>query len=318
MVLTLRIVNIIVLAHCTTNWTRIRSHEITLYVIDRVWQLTGLVPQRYQMKLLGVVFLILPLLALSAQASVLNSANAFGVLGASTVTNTGPSVVFQDLGVWPGTSITGFPPGIVLGTIHDSDAVAQQAQAHALTGYNFLAGLAITQTLTGQDLGGLTLDPGVYFFESSAQMTGQLNLDFQGMNNAMIVFQIGSTLTTASASSVLVINPGTNDQVFWQVGSSATLGTTTAFYGSVIAGASVTLNTGATINCGRAIALNAAVTMDTNTVDTGWGLREHRALNYDSTQIPVWPASCSYALTQRDEIRQFITRRLGAQPGDLE
>ena len=85
----------------------------------------------------------------------------------------------------------------------------------------------------------------------------------------MIVFQIGSTLTTASASSVLVINPGTNDQVFWQVGSSATLGTTTDFYGSVIADQSVTLNTGATIDCGRAIALTVAVTMDTNTVNTG-------------------------------------------------
>jgi hypothetical protein len=221
------------------------------------------------MKLLRVVFLVLPLVALSAHASVLNSANAFGVLGASTVTNTGPTVVGQDLGVWPGTSITGFPPGIVLGTIHQTDAVAQQAQADALTGYTFLAGLAPTQTLTGQNLGGLTLSPGVYFFATSAQMTGQLTLDFQGLNNAMIVFQIGSTLTTASASSVLVINPGMNDEVFWQVGSSATLGTTTAFYGSVIADQSVTLNTLATINCGRAIALNAAVTMDTNTVDTG-------------------------------------------------
>ena len=100
-------------------------------------------------------------------------------------------------------------------------------------------------------------------------MTGALTLDFQGLNNAMIVFQIGSTLTTASASSVLVINPGTNDQVFWQVGSSATLGTTTDFYGSVIADQSVTLNTGATIDCGRAIGLNGAVTMDTNNVDTG-------------------------------------------------
>ncbi len=221
------------------------------------------------MKLLRLWFLALPLLALTAHASILNSANAFGILGASAVTNTGPSVVGQDLGVWPGTSITGFPPGIVLGTIHNDDAVAMQAQADALTGYNFLAGLAPTQTLTGQDLGGLTLDPGVYFFASSAMMTGQLTLDFQGMNNAIVVFQIGSTLTTASSSSVLVINPGTNDQVFWQVGSSATLGTTTAFYGSIIADASVTLNTGTTINCGRAIALTAAVTMDDNTVDTG-------------------------------------------------
>ena len=221
------------------------------------------------MKLLRLCCLVLPLLALSAHADILGTADAFGVLGASAVTNTGPSVVFQDLGVAPGTSITGFPPGIVLGTIHNDDAVAMQAQADALAGYNFLAGLAPTGTLTGQNLGGLQLDPGVYFFASSAQMTGQLTLNFQGMNNALIVFQIGSTLTTASASSVLVINPGSNDQVFWQVGSSATLVTTTDFYGSVIADASVTLNTGADITCGRAIALNGAVTMDTNNIDTG-------------------------------------------------
>src|SRR5450755_2096430 len=166
------------------------------------------------MKLLRVCCLALPLFALTAYASVLGTADAFGILGASAVTNTGPSVVFQDLGVWPGNSITGFPPGIVLGTIHNDDAVAMQAQADALTGYNFLAGLSSTQNLTGQDLGGLTLDSGVYFFASSAQMTGQLTLDFQGMNNGLIVFQIYSTLTTASASKVLVINPGLNDQVF--------------------------------------------------------------------------------------------------------
>ena len=132
-----------------------------------------------------------------------------------------------------------------------------------------LAGLASTQNLTGEDLGGLTLDAGVYFFASSAQMTGTLNLDFQGQSNMTIVFQIGSTLTTASASKVNIINPGMNDQVYWQVGSSATLGTTTDFFGSIIAQQSVTLNTGADINCGRAIGLNGAVTMDTNNVDTG-------------------------------------------------
>ena len=221
------------------------------------------------MKLLRVCCLVVPLFALTAYADVLGSADAFGVLGASAVTNTGPSVVFQDLGVWPGTSITGFPPGIVHGTIHNDDAVAHQAQLDALTGYNYLAGLARTGTLTGQDLGGLTLDQGVYFFASSAQLTGQLTLDFQGLSNMMVVFQIGSTLTTASASSVLIINPGSNDQVYWQVGSSATLGTTTDFYGNVIADQSVTLDHRANITCGRAIALNGAVTMDTNNIDTG-------------------------------------------------
>jgi type VI secretion system secreted protein VgrG len=221
------------------------------------------------MKLLRMCCLVLPLFALTANADILGRADAFAVLGASTVTNTGSSVIWGDLGVYPGTAITGFPPGIVHGTIHDGDAVAQRAQADALTGYNYLAGLARTGTLTGEDLGGLTLDQGVYFFASSAQMTGQLTLDFQGLSNQMIVFQIGSTLTTASASSVLIINPGSNDQVYWQVGSSATLGTTTDFYGSVIADQSVTLNHGADVTCGRVIALNGAVTMDTNNIDTG-------------------------------------------------
>ena len=150
--------------------------------------------------------------------------------------------------------------------MHAADAVALQAQNDLTTAYNAAAGLAPTQNLTGQDLGGLTLTPGVYFFSSSAQLTGTLTLNDLGDPNAQFVFQIGSTLTTASNSSVVTINggsmPGCN--VFWQVGSSATLGTGTAFEGHILALTSITLNTGATILDGSALARNGAVTLDTN------------------------------------------------------
>ena len=130
-----------------------------------------------------------------------------------------PLVITGDLGVWPGTSITGFPPGIVNGTIHDGDAVAMQAQIDALTAYNFLQGLPSNQNLTGQNLGGLELTPGVYTFNSSAQLTRQLILNFEGLSNQNFVFQIGSALTTASASSVLLLNLGTNDNILgdWEL-----------------------------------------------------------------------------------------------------
>ena len=204
-------------------------------------------------------------------ASILGTAQSFAVLGGSTVTNTGSSTVTGNLGVYGGSAITGFPPGTVTGgVIHVTDAVAQQAQADATTAYNGLAGMAFNGNLTGQDLGGLTLTSGVYRFDSSAQLTGSLTLDAQGKDDAFWVFQIGSTLTTASSASVQVIHfgshGGSDDGVFWQVGSSATLGTTTAFEGNILALASITLNNNATILNGRALALTAAVTMDTNTV----------------------------------------------------
>src|SRR5690606_2167893 len=140
------------------------------------------------------------------------------------------------------------------------------------TAYNGLVGMAPTADLTGMDLGGMTLTPGVYYFESSAQLTGLLTLDAQGNDNAYWVFQIGSTLTTASDSSVVTTNFGLNNGagagLYWQVGSSATLGTGTAFEGNILAMTSITLNNTATIDCGRALAMNGAVTMDTNTISS--------------------------------------------------
>lgn len=205
--------------------------------------------------------------AVAQDAPDLGTTKTFAVLGATTVTNTGASVLSGDLGIFPGTSITGFPPGVVEnGTIHAADAVAQQAQNDLTTAYNNFAGQPCGTHLTGQDLGGLTLVSGVYCFDSSAQLTGTLTLDAQGDPNAVFIFQIGSTLTTASNSSVEIINGGSSCNVFWQVGSSAILGTTTSFAGSILALASITLNTGANVS-GRLLAQNGAVTLDTNEID---------------------------------------------------
>ncbi len=201
------------------------------------------------------------------QLSVLASSDSFAVLGASTVTNTGPSTLSGNLGLYPGSSITGFSPGIVTNrSVYIGNGVALTAQADALAGYTILKGLAPSQVLTGQDLGGILVTPGVYFFASSAQLTGALTLDFQGKDNADIVFQIGSTLTTASGSQVNVIHQGLNDNVYYQIGSSATLGTDSTFQGDLLASTSITLTTGADITCGSAIALNGAVTLDTNRI----------------------------------------------------
>ena len=194
----------------------------------------------------------------------LGTAAAFAVLAGSAVTNTGPSTVNGNVGVSPGTAVSGFPPGTVNGSIHAADAVAAQAQSDLTTAYNDAAGRTGAVTVSG-DLGGRTLTAGVYNSASSLGLTGTLTLDGQGDNNAVFIFQAGSTLTTASGSQVRLINGVSSCNVFWQLGSSGTLGTNSQFAGTVIALAALTATTGATID-GRLLARNEATTLDTNTV----------------------------------------------------
>jgi len=217
---------------------------------------------------LAVALAALPAAAAQAAPAVLlGTATPFAVLAGSTATNTGPSVLNGDLGLSPGSSISGFGlPAVVNGATHNTDAVAAQAQADLTTAYNTAASQLSPVDLTGQDLGGLTLTAGSYAFSTSAQLTGALTLDAAGDPNAQFVFEVGSTLTTASASSVVMINGASPCNVYWQVGSSATLGSTTAFQGTIMALTSVTLNNGASV-IGRALARNGAVTLDDNLLD---------------------------------------------------
>lgn len=231
-------------------------------------------------------------------ATILETAESFAVLGHETVTNTGSSNVNGDLGLSPGPSVSGFAippantvvegpgstglidgPGLVSGTIYIADGVALQAQTDAGKAWTGLKNMAFTSDLTDEDLGNRTLTAGVYHFDTSAQLTGPLTLDAEGLDNAFWTFQIGSALTTASSSSVVLINPGLNNGVFWQVGSSATLGTDTSFMGNILADQSITLTTGADILCGRAFALNGAVTMDKNDIDAICGESIGRSLS---------------------------------------
>lgn len=194
----------------------------------------------------------------------LGTATSYAVLAGQSVTNTGPSVITGDLGVSPGTAISGFPPGLVNGTQHSADAAALQAKSDLVVAYNNAAGQA-TDAALPPDAGGLTLVPGVYTASSTLGLTGTLTLDAQGDPNAVWVFQVGSGLTTASASRVLLINGASPCNVFWQIGSSATLGTGTTFVGTIMALTSISVTTNASID-GRALARNGSVTLDTNRI----------------------------------------------------
>lgn len=200
-------------------------------------------------------------------AAAMGTEQSFAVLGGSTVTNTGSSVITGNLGLHPGTVITGFTPGgpgLVTGETHAADAVALQAQTDTTATYVDLAAQACDTTISA-DLGGTTLTPGVYCSASSMGLTGALTLDAGGDPSAVWVFQAGSTLTTAVNSSVVLTNGADACNVFWQVGSSATLGATTSFVGNIFALTSITLNNGASVS-GRVLARNGAVTLDNNTI----------------------------------------------------
>jgi hypothetical protein len=204
--------------------------------------------------------------ALGAPAKVgLGTASSFSVLAGSTVTNTGPTTMFGDLGLAPGSSVTGAPH--VLGTTHVDDAVAIQAKTELTTAYNDAAGRP-TEGSAGTDLSGQTFTAGVRTASSSLLLSsGSVILDAQGDPNAVFIFQIGSTLITGSNTTVQLINGAQACNVFWQVGSSATLGTGTRFVGTVMAAETITANTAATIH-GRLLAQTAAVNLDTNTITT--------------------------------------------------
>jgi hypothetical protein len=220
--------------------------------------------------LAGVILVVALALAVpvAAQAAPVNLAtvNPFVALAATTVTNTGPSVLNGDLGVAPGTALTGFGlPAVVNGATHDNDAVAGQAQADLTNAYNVAAGQPVSpgNDLSGTNLGNRTLTAGAYRYTSGALLNGPLTLDAQGDPNAQFVFLIGAELTTGSASSVVLINGASPCNVYWQVGSSATLGTTTAFAGNLMALTSISLNNGASV-IGRLLARNGQISLINN------------------------------------------------------
>lgn len=216
-----------------------------------------------------------PMAALASTAPGLGTATSFAILAGTTVTNTGNSVITGDLGLSPGSAVTGFPPGLVHGTQNTADAVAIAAKNDLTTAYGVAASSPCTANKTGVNLGGQTLTAGTYCQTTAPTLTGTLTLS----GNGVFIFQIGSTLVTGPGATVSLINGAQACNVFWQVSSSATLDTTTTFVGTIMAQASISLNNGATIT-GRALAQTGAVTLINNQI----------TVPTSCSALPVWSA----------------------------
>jgi hypothetical protein len=212
----------------------------------------------------GGLFIVSSGVVQAATSVGLGTADSFAVLAGSGITNTGPTTITGDIGTFPTTTISGESDITLTGTNHGGDAVTQEAKDDLVTAYNDAAGQGPVTTISA-DLGGSTLVAGVYNSADSLGLTGTLTLDAEGDADAVFIFQAGSTLTTAVDSSIELINGAQSCNVFWQVGSSATLGTDSTFRGSILALTSISLTTGATVD-GRLLARDGAVTLDTNTI----------------------------------------------------
>ena len=215
----------------------------------------------------GAAPIVIPVQTTAQTSVALAGASSLAVLAGSAVTSTGATIITGDLGLSPGSSVGGFPPGILNGTQHINDVIANQAKLDLTAAYNNAAGRTCTDivTLSG-NIGGLTLTPGLYKSTSTlAISSGDLTFDAKGNASAVFIIQIASTLTTTSGRKVILSGGALASNIFWQVGSSATFGTTSVFKGTVMAMQSITFDTGATLD-GRALARTGAVVMAGNTI----------------------------------------------------
>ncbi|HLZ95091.1 MAG TPA: ice-binding family protein [Candidatus Dormibacteraeota bacterium] len=258
--------------------------------------------------LAALVFLLWPASALAATDPGLGTAGNFAVLAGTTVTNTGPTWITGQVGVAPGSAITGFPPG-TSGVQHKGDSVATTAQTNLTAAYVNAAAQPCpgTNNFTGVNLGGKTLVPGVYCQTTAPSLTGTLTLNGSGI----YIFQIGSTLVTASGARVVLIGGAQPCQIFWQVGSSATIGTSTTFIGNIMALTSIAMQTGASLN-GRALARNGAVTLDTNRIIQASGCGYAAPAFVAAPVATVLPASLGVPVEMQGEFPWLLVIGAGA------